>query len=805
MNMTATVKLGLPVMRFKIHVRYSTPRVPNALEAALIQIVRRFSVASAYREWRIETVFEELLCVPEPRLPLTAVLNELVDIRVLATTTPFNDTRDIRIGDLSLTARGHAMLSTGKMLGRPQESAVLWAWDPLAQQACNERQWQQLDANQPDLAVAADPFMDMFPEQAFRAFLETGDRIEWYRRGDTVIEGIEVPGETELCWSSALIKLALQQGRIVLDSARGDAIRYLEQLSDMTPLIRLASAAFGSNGPAYATWEIEAPGVQEDLVALSHFDAVATGVIPVYIDERAAQALPALAQCPAQALRIIYTDDEQRMAGQEINVNWYEDDGCTIKLAQAFPVAGCHLAHGQHVWRLGRARLRIGQADVIVPVARRRPGDMAQATQDLVAQLVHTRQDNAIAAALTLSPQVAWHALLQMLREEHSGRAYLDEVNDWADELRRLPVGKTAGARLDDKSLCDAFAHALATHSGPLNDCEFADWCAGLARLSLNDASPSLTVLIDKIAPLETIAQLGIVTSQARTVLKNHELTFSPETYGLGLVMEILALASEREVLAVLLNKNAFEVAVRQIWRQGGLVAKTLGRQFPPGAASSADIRKIVRTGALKRCLSEIAHWQGQLAALHALAGVSNAAPDSVLERCSEQLRRWEESLRKAALTDDSAFDFIFVVDTNALIKLPELPLRIGLQSLLVLPATVIEELDRKKMDPLLSVACATATRHLLAMPAASIRYEHSDLSLLPEDYRASADNRILSVVLKFDSEKVRLVTNDKNLTLKANALKQIAVPVDRFVIADKPRESALSPIPAKAKKLKKG
>lgn len=115
-----------------------------------------------------------------------------------------------------------------------------------------------------------------------------------------------------------------------------------------------------------------------------------------------------------------------------------------------------------------------------------------------------------------------------------------------------------------------------------------------------------------------------------------------------------------------------------------------------------------------------------------------------------------------------------YVIDTNVFVECPDIINKIGNKNKIIIPAKVLEELDKLKLKPetdkqKLNKASRNITeaftKHFSQMEAA-------DVSLLPIGFdRKTPDCMILSVALKHKDEKVILLTSDLNLQARASGL----------------------------------
>ncbi|MEI0526471.1 PIN domain-containing protein [Brachyspira murdochii] len=136
------------------------------------------------------------------------------------------------------------------------------------------------------------------------------------------------------------------------------------------------------------------------------------------------------------------------------------------------------------------------------------------------------------------------------------------------------------------------------------------------------------------------------------------------------------------------------------------------------------------------------------------------------------------ESIKSAVykLNDKSINNFskVYAVDTNVLINEPKIFDYIDSKTLLIIPITVIEELDKlkDKSDENIQFKAREAIRNIEANNnKANIRKEDYDNSILPEGFdKNKNDNKILAAAMKFLAKDVVLITDDNNLKVKADS-----------------------------------
>ena len=136
------------------------------------------------------------------------------------------------------------------------------------------------------------------------------------------------------------------------------------------------------------------------------------------------------------------------------------------------------------------------------------------------------------------------------------------------------------------------------------------------------------------------------------------------------------------------------------------------------------------------------------------------------------------ESIKSAVykLNDKSINNFtkVYAVDTNVLLNEPKIFDYIDGKTLLIVPITVIEELDKlkEKSDEDMKFKAREAIRNIEANNnKANIRKEDYDNSILPEGFdKNKNDNKILAAAMKFLAKDVVLITDDNNLKVKADS-----------------------------------
>lgn len=127
----------------------------------------------------------------------------------------------------------------------------------------------------------------------------------------------------------------------------------------------------------------------------------------------------------------------------------------------------------------------------------------------------------------------------------------------------------------------------------------------------------------------------------------------------------------------------------------------------------------------------------------------------------------------------------IYIIDTNVFVNCPDIISRIGKQYKVIVPAKVLEELDRLKLkvDVDKKNLSEAAKNINTAFVKRYSRMEEADLSLLPNGFdKRNPDCMILSVALKHRNENPILLTSDNMLQSRASGLGITTISLKEFL-----------------------
>ena len=127
----------------------------------------------------------------------------------------------------------------------------------------------------------------------------------------------------------------------------------------------------------------------------------------------------------------------------------------------------------------------------------------------------------------------------------------------------------------------------------------------------------------------------------------------------------------------------------------------------------------------------------------------------------------------------------IYIIDTNVFVNCPDIISRIGNKYKIVIPAKVLEELDKLKLKA--DIDKKNLNEAAKNINTAFVKHysqmEDADLSLLPKGFdKNNPDCMVLSVALKYKNENPILLTSDNLLQSRASGLGITTISLKQFL-----------------------
>lgn len=116
----------------------------------------------------------------------------------------------------------------------------------------------------------------------------------------------------------------------------------------------------------------------------------------------------------------------------------------------------------------------------------------------------------------------------------------------------------------------------------------------------------------------------------------------------------------------------------------------------------------------------------------------------------------------------------IYIIDTNVFVNCPDIISKIGKKYKIIIPSTVLEELDKLKIkEGIDKITLSKAAKNIsMAFTQQYSCMEDANVSLLPNGFdRKNPDCKILSIALKHSEENPILLTSDNMLAARAKGL----------------------------------
>lgn len=127
----------------------------------------------------------------------------------------------------------------------------------------------------------------------------------------------------------------------------------------------------------------------------------------------------------------------------------------------------------------------------------------------------------------------------------------------------------------------------------------------------------------------------------------------------------------------------------------------------------------------------------------------------------------------------------IYIIDTNVFVNCPDIINKIGKKYKIIIPSTVLEELDKLKIKEGVdkTILSKAAKNISVAFTQKYSCMEDANISLLPNGFdRRNPDCKILSVALKHSEENPILLTSDNMLAARAKGLGITTITLKEFL-----------------------
>ena len=801
MNLGQT-RIGFPVLQIQATVFHATPRSPTAIERVVLRLCDQFGSNPSYNNISMERVFEDILCVADPAPILVPTLQELVMLDVLRCRSDYSAIDRLAIRDLEITDRGRQMLVDDMLPARPQENDETYYFDPIRKRLLSGSEGKLLRPAASPIALDADGFREVFPEDQIRESIPRGS-YSWWSPASR-IERIERRSATML-WREVPAQITLEQEEVKILLKDTDYTEYLAGLAAQELFERVLSPALLGDGSLVAGF------TAFPTCRLSDFDGKGEWLtFPQAIADCQASSRVWCVDGDGEAIGLPDEPGKRQAfirfgaspASGSTNVRWNADrNGCEVNVAGTSLLDGIWLATDKHRLFARRVQLRVGRDSWEVPlVCRAVWPDGSGGVSGLLAPLGEMlrsdgRGGDVFAPALWASEPDFWRDHCQhVLSEPHR----LPESLDLMLQAKEAFVRITGAIQpsIWDAVVRQAIEVRLSDGSDKVGATELDAMMTAVAKCEPITAPTATSIskqVFDRLLPPAELDEFGKVAAAFRRGGPLWKIPYPSHLYNASVLTGIFRGFGGDVISGSLQNDNAFEQAIRRLDEGYRAINEAVG---PAGISSLTS--EEARVGLLKT-------KNATLIAEHAVTwysryeSFSQAFPElrphvqgSPLASLGEVIGHVAALMRKLVAGLDPRFRFVFVLDTSAILDRPALLGSVRADEYVVVSKRVIEELDDKKLDEGLRPKVAQATRSLTDFPKLQVQFCDGDMSLLPPDYRLKGDNLILSVAVKYRRYAPTLVTNDNNLALKAKAEGIGTMNAEQF--EQRPRAKAVPP-----------
>lgn len=786
------IRVGFPILRIEACVIHATPRSPTAFERALLCICDRFGKDATYNNIPLERIFVDIMGVADPAPVLSPTIRELVSLDVLRCQGDVESLDMLILRDLEISERGRQMLSEDVLPAKSQENDEVVLYDPVRKRLLSASEAKACRPQTPAIALDAGVFEEVFPEQEIRARILAGEYSWW--NASSRIERIERQSVSVL-WRETPATVAIEQKVLRYSFKEAEQTDYVASLAVEDVQRRLLA-------PTFNVEQVSAERIAQ--FPLSELDGdestdvkwmPISSVLREFPGNARLWLLDLTAECvlrpkEANSHQVIICFDPSRDS-DAIQVTWNEArDGCLVDVKGVFPLDDVLIASSEGVVRGRRVRVKVGQEVVDLPIALYQsvfidnPG-IADSLSYIGAALRQSDQeDDALVPALWQPRDRFWRETREQIEKR---QIIMKEKLDTLQYIKKrfTEIVGPVPPETWDNVVADVLGNALTSRNADISVDEAEDLMSaiGQCRLTSSGAVERVLKSVTERLPLPaSIAEFGRITTAIKKGCPAWRLPFPSRLYTPDVLVAIARDFPAPVLLETFSSDNPFENELRGLLQATVALNVSIGKTGLKGLATEEDYLALLKLSNAARISEQAEAWRQYYDAfLGKHSELQAYVPGSQLAEMNDRTQKVITMTRKLVGGIDPRFHAIFVLDTSALLERPEIIKAFRADDYVVVSKRVIEELDDKKRDESLRSKVAEATRALQAFPRHQIQFCDGDMSLLTPDYRKKGDNLILSVAVRYRRQRPVLLTNDKNLALKAKAEDITAMSVDEF------------------------
>jgi rRNA-processing protein FCF1 len=780
--------VGLPLYEIESEVTYQTVRTPTVFERMVMKLCGDYRATPGIAEMTLSQIFEQQLGVASANELVGPSVENLIYMGVLSSPSS-QDYMGLRLADLSLTTDGATFLERDRLPSRSQKTTVSHRYFPLSNSVKSQREDNRLTPPPSRPFVGASVLQPSDCSALVRDAVAK-ERHEW-KTPNTEIHSVQsqVVG---VVWEQHQINIECDGSGVLTIKAMGspDLERWLvvanpdviwehilepilasDASSDWPTLseksLRNAlTIAPLSDGPTASGTPVASPRtalrvlvdeaqlashVDEDLVLLKH-------------ERLAIQRLTALFRNGDHGIR--------RLSSKQGTI-WLEMaepsdlpsgfDGLLIYKKDLSPEA--HLAGLAKVFWAGQERRAL-----LSLTADKNTG--AQVWQTLQAELksglsISQPADVYALASLWEPPQetiLRWRSRVDTL----SLRALIANASDFISALERFSPHTLEDWRIVwFSALADRMVSAIGRLDGDLELSDILSYLTDLDRLIPNQSGEIKPALLTHTRAVSDIESLEVLRKAAGT-----SITLPDCVIGDALLHKwiVEALTDSNPTLH---GPHSYTQPLSLMRSAHQAVLRDVGLKSLQDAANGNLSLRDVKTSAL----ASVTKWQEASTEVRGMRTTLANTAFSAVDQFDVFVGAWRELATQRLAHPTKYGQRLVVLDTSALMLVPDLLSSMRRNDIPVVARRVLEELDGiKESTEEERAQKARAAIRSLERAGQTVRYESEVLDLLPTDWEPTPDNRILSVALYLRLSDVIVVTGDRNLRNKARAENIVAM-----------------------------
>jgi rRNA-processing protein FCF1 len=771
------IRIGTPMLKIETRVFHATPRKPTAFERVILSMAGKFGDDATYNNIPLEHLFVDLLRVADPAPIVTPTLAELIALDVIRCLNDIDSLGTLILRDIEITERGRAMIEKDMLPAKSMQNDEAFFYDPINSRLLSQAQSKAYRPVPPHLSLDATVFEEVFPEARIRSKVQAGD-YSWFGSASE-IERLERL-KTEILWKDTSCSIMLDSGKLTIVTDDEGLNTYIGSLDSEEVYNRFIAPVFAYGDlqpeafPEFAGDDLESPErtfmpVQQVLSQWPDDDRV---VITAAGDDD--PSMPEKAP-PRQAV-VIYRDGIHE---DDMHFEWNEDrNGFKLIVGATHPDPDCLRLTDQHETRCHSVLATYrGVCRRLLVACQSTLKSLDEATGNPLAYL--TDLFNQRAGREERCGAVLWEGEARHMENAlrwlaHSTPRLEDLVSAFYARLADTErvngsIDRDAWDELLFKFICDK-----------IDACEEVTLDAWEGLLQILSEHPPLNqkhafgllhAFSQKVVVPHTLNELKTLTAALRNLDPSWSLGYPSRLFTPELIRSLFVAFPVEIDPALFSAGNALLTPLSSLNRLYGELSSLIGDNGLEDLVADEDYAQLLKDHP-DGDLTGLAHsWLLEMESLSsAIENFETASAGTYLESLGEKVANISDWSAKLIGTVGGSFRSVYVFDTSALIDQPGIAAGIRPDEMCVVSKRVIEELDDKKLDEELRPSVSEAVRNLRRIEKEQIQFCDGDMSLLTEDYRLKGDNLILSVAVRFRKHKPTLVTNDNNLSLRAQA-----------------------------------